>query len=69
MCCMCSLVKKFCRALRGKHKTAFLTKLKDVLTTFCDMIKHECPEGELVAPKYVSKLFPCLFVCLSVLLV
>ena len=58
---MCPL-KNSVRALRGKNKTAFLTKLKDVLTTFCDMIKHECPEGELVAPKYVSSLF--LFVCI-----
>ncbi|XP_065920842.1 dedicator of cytokinesis protein 1-like isoform X2 [Dysidea avara] len=40
------------RAMRGKNKAAFLNKLKGVITTFCDMIKHECPEGELVAPKY-----------------
>lgn len=49
----------YVRALRGKHKSAFLTKLKGVVTTFCDMIKHECPEGELVAPKYVSGSFTC----------
>lgn len=52
------------RAMRGKNKAAFLSKLKEVIATFCDMIKHECPEGELVAPKYVS----CLSVHLSWLL-
>ena len=52
------------RALRGKNKSAFLTKLKGVVTTFCDMIRHECPEGELIAPKYVSvHLCVCVRVC------
>ena len=50
------------RAMRGKNKATFLNKLKGVITTFCDMIKHECPEGELVAPKYVSYPSVCVYV-------
>ena len=63
----CDVVWCCCvRALRGKNKSEFLTKLKGVVTTFCDMIRHECPEGELIAPKYVSG-HQCMCVCLFVL--
>ena len=66
----CDVVWCCCvRALRGKNKSEFLTKLKGVVTTFCDMIRHECPEGELIAPKYVSGhqcMCVCVFVCACV---
>lgn len=39
------------RGSRGKGSEQFLTSLHELLMTICDMMKLECKENELIAPR------------------